>query len=208
MQVSREEFANSITHAVGAGLSIAALSILVSFAATKGDAWHIVSFSIYGSSLILLYFASTLYHGCQIPHIKEFFHLLDHSFIYLLIAGTYTPIALVSLRGAIGWVIFGIVWSVAILGIVIKIFFQGRFKKISVFTYVAMGWIVVMVLGPTIDAISWNGFWLLFAGGCSYSFGILFYSLEKMPYNHMVWHLFVIGGSVCHFLMMFLYVLP
>lgn len=195
-----EEIANSITHGIGVALSIAGLVLLVVFASLYGDAWRIVSFSIYGATLIILYLASTLYHSLTNVKAKNFFHYLDHSAIFLLIAGTYTPITLVPLRGILGWVLFGLIWALAIGGIVFKALSKGRFRIVSVIIYLAMGWLVVIAAKPIISALPTGlMLWLLIGGAC-YSLGVIFYALKKMPYHHMVWHIFVLAGSITHFL--------
>jgi len=203
-----EEIANSITHGIGIALSIAALVVLVVFASIQGDVWRVVSFSIYGASLILLYSASTFYHGFQNPKLKHIFHLMDHSFIYILIAGTYTPFTLVPLRGGWGWSLFGVIWALALAGIIFKVFFIGRFSKLSSLIYIGMGWIVVIAIKPLVETIPRGGLLLLLAGGLFYTVGVIFYVWKKLPYHHAVWHLFVLGGSICHFFTMVYYVLP
>jgi len=203
-----EEIASSITHGIGAVLSIAGLVILVVLAAKKGDAWRIVSFSIYGASLILLYLASTLYHGIQHPGAKHVFQILDHSSIFLLIAGTYTPFLLVNLRGPWGWTLFCIIWTLAVVGIVFKAVFIGKWKKISTLVYVAMGWLVVVALKPMLAVIPKPGLAWLAAGGLAYTGGVVFYAWKSVKFMHMIWHLFVLAGSICHFLAILFYVLP
>lgn len=200
-----EEIANSITHGIGAALSVAGLVLLVVFASLYGDAWRIVSFSIYGTTLILLYIASTLYHGLTNPKAKRFFHYVDHSAIFLLIAGTYTPITLVPLRGILGWALFGLIWALAIGGIIFKAVSRGRFRIVSVIIYLAMGWLVVIAIKPIIAAVPSGLMLWLVIGGLFYSFGIIFYALKKMPFHHMVWHLFVLCGSISHFLGIFIF---
>jgi hemolysin III len=194
-----EEIMNGITHGVGTALSIAGLAILVAFAALYGDSWHVVSFSIFGASLIILYAASTLYHSISHPSIKTIFKKLDHSAIYLLIAGTYTPFVLVSIRGAWGWSVFGIVWALAIVGITMKFISIFKFHRFSVFLYLFMGWMGLIVAKKIAMSIPTPSLVLLVAGGLSYTVGVIFYALRKMPFNHGVWHLFVLGGSVSHF---------
>ena len=203
-----EEIASSITHGIGAALSIAALVILVVLAATRGDAWRVVSFSIYGTTLILLYMASTLYHAIQHPGAKKVFRILDHSSIFLLIAGTYTPFLLVPLRGGWGWSLFGVIWALAITGIVFKAIFINRMKKLSVVIYILMGWLVLIALNPMLDNIPPAGLWWLAGGGLSYTGGVVFYAMKRIKYTHAIWHLFVLGGSICHFFAILLYVLP
>lgn len=203
-----EEIANSVTHGIGAGLSVAALSILVTFASLNGDAWRVVSFSIYGSTLILLYIASTFYHGLPFPRAKIILQVLDHSAIFLLIAGTYTPFTLVTLRGAWGWTLFGLVWGLAICGILLKVFFINRFRILSVCLYIGMGWIMLIALKPLLSAVPVGGIVWLGIGGLAYTFGVIFYVLKQIPFNHAIWHLFVLAGSVCHFFSILFYVLP
>lgn len=206
-QIIREEIANVITHGVGLALSVAALVLLVVFASLKGDAWRIVSFSIFGASLVLLYLASTLYHGASRPRVKLRLNRFDHSAIYVLIAGTYTPFTLVTLRGAWGWTIFGIVWGLAIAGIVYKIFFyKVKYRAVSAIIYLLMGWIIVIAIKPLITSLSLPGLIWLAIGGLSYSFGVIFYLWKKLPFAHSIFHLFVLGGSISHFFAILLYV--
>ncbi len=203
-----EEIANSITHGIGAGLSVAGLTLLVVFASIYGDVWRVVSFSIYGSTLILLYLASTLYHSFQNPRVKRVFKIIDHAAIYLLIAGTYTPILLVNMRGAWGWTLFVVIWGLTLAGIVLKIFFIHRFKKLSTVIYVLMGWLCIVAIKEMIATIPPGGLAWLIAGGITYTLGVIFYVWHKLPYNHAIWHLFVLGGSICHFFAILFYVLP
>lgn len=207
-QTLGEEIANSVSHGIGAGLSIAALAVLVTLAGMRGDAWRVVSFSVYGASMVLLYLASTLYHGFRNPLTKHVFHVFDHSAIFLLIAGTYTPFTLVTLRGAWGWSLFGVIWGLAFSGIIIKSVSFKRFRLLSVLVYVLMGWIALVALGPLLKALPTGGLLWLFIGGLCYTLGIGFYLWEKLPFHHAIWHLFVLGGSICHFFGIFLYVLP
>jgi hemolysin III len=194
-----EEIANSITHGIGALLAIGALVVLVVFAAIKGTVWHIVSFSIFGTTLVLLYFASTLYHSLTHVTAKKVFHKFDHISIYLLIAGTYTPFCLTVLRSWIGWTIFGIVWTCAVLGTVFKAISVGSRVRLSTVLYVMMGWVILIAINPLYEAMSFNGFALLIAGGVSYTLGTIFFIRDQVKYNHSVWHVFVLGGSVLHF---------
>lgn len=203
-----EEIANSITHGLGVLLSIAGLIVLIVYAAIDGTAVHVVSASIFGATLILLYTASTLYHSFQSPRVKRVMRILDHSGIYLLIAGTYTPFTLISLNGAWGWSLFGVVWGLALAGVIFKIFFTGRFNAVSTVIYLGMGWIAVVAIKPMLELIPAGGLWWLLAGGLAYSFGVIFYAWKKLPYAHAVWHLFVLGGSICHFFAVLLYVIP
>lgn len=206
--LDREELANSITHAIGVALSLAALVILVVYAAMQGDGWKIVSFSIYGTSLVLLYTASTLYHSFTSERVRHYLKIFDHAAIYLLIAGTYTPFLLVMIRGAWGWTLFGIIWGLAIVGIIFKLFFVHRFRIVSTIIYLLMGWLIIVAFRPLIANVPENGLYWLLAGGLSYSFGVIFYLWEKIPYHHAIWHLFVLGGSIFHFFAVLFYVLP
>ena len=194
-----EEIANAITHGIGALLAIAALVILVVIAAMRGTVWHVVSFSVFGSTLVLLYFSSTLYHSITHVRAKHIFHKFDHISIYLLIAGTYTPFCLTVLRGWVGWTVFGVVWGCAILGTVIKAITVGKHVKLSTLLYVLMGWVIVLAFKPLYEAMTFNGLALLIAGGLSYTAGTIFFLRDHVKYNHSAWHLFVIGGSVLHF---------
>lgn len=194
-----EEIANSITHGTGVGLSIAALVILVVFAARQSDVWKIVSFSIYGATMIALYLASTLYHAFPQPRVKAFFRILDHSSIFLLIAGTYTPVTIGELRGPWGWTLFGVIWLLTILGINLKIFAMGKLKALSVVIYILMGWMVLLVINPLRQQVPPQMLTWMLAGGLCYTLGVVFYVFKKLPYHHAIWHLFVLGGSICHF---------
>ena len=196
---TKEEIANAITHGIGAVLAIAALVVLIVLAAINGNVWHVVSFSIYGSTLVLLYFASTLYHSLTNIRAKGVFHKFDHISIYLLIAGTYTPFCLTALRGWIGWTVLGVVWSCAILGAVLKSISVGKRVMMSTILYVLMGWVILIAIKPLYNEMPYNGFLLLIAGGISYTLGTIFFIRDKVKYNHSVWHLFVLGGSVLHF---------
>jgi len=194
-----EEVANSITHGIGVALGIAALVLLVVFASIRGDAWQVVSFSIYGTTLILLYLASTLYHSFTGQRLKRFFRILDHSSIYLLIAGTYTPVTLVLMRGPWGWTLFGLIWAMAIGGIVFKVFLLEKLEILSILFYVAMGWLCIIAFKPIMQMVPKGMIIWFLIGGASYTLGVVFYVLEKIPYNHAIWHLFVLGGSISHF---------
>ncbi|MFH1093874.1 MAG: hemolysin III family protein [Candidatus Omnitrophota bacterium] len=199
-QTLGEAIANSITHGIGAALSIAALVILVIFAAKYGDVWRVVSFSIYGSTLFILYLTSTLYHSFTNKRVKSFFEILDHSSIFLLIAGTYTPVILVSMRGPWGWTIFGLIWTMAIGGIIAKIFLIGKYKIVSLLVYLSMGWLIIIAFKPMLQMVPKGLIIWLFIGGLCYTLGIIFYACKKVPYFHFIWHLFVLGGSISHFL--------
>lgn len=202
-----EEIANSITHGVGAALSVAGLVVMIIAAASSGTAWHIVACTIYGASLMLLYLSSTLYHALTNHRAKRVFRILDHACIYILIAGTYTPFTLVTLRGPWGWTLFGIVWTLAALGVVFKCFFVNRLSFLSTTVYVLMGWIAIVAVRPLWQALSWQGFVWLLLGGMLYTLGVVFFAWQKR-YAHAIWHLFVLGGSVCHFCAVYWYVLP
>jgi len=204
----REEYANIATHAVGVLLSIVALVLMVVFAAENGDPYFIVAVSIFGATLILLYLMSTLYHSFRHPKVKHVFRVFDHSCIYLLIAGSYTPFTLVSMRGGWGWTLFGITWGLALCGIVFKIFFTKRFNILSTLMYIALGWLVVVAAKPIIASVPTGGIVWLFAGGMLYTSGVVFYVWRRVPYHHAIWHLFVMAGSFCHFLAVYYYVLP
>jgi hemolysin III len=194
-----EEIANAITHGIGALLAVAALVVLIVMAAIHGSVWHIVSFSIFGATLVLLYFASTLYHSLTHAKAKRIFHKFDHISIYLLIAGTYTPFCLTALRGWIGWTVLGVVWSCAILGAVLKAISVGKRIKLSTVLYILMGWVILVAIQPLYKAMPFNGFLFLIAGGISYTIGTIFFIRNQVKYNHSVWHLFVLGGSMLHF---------
>lgn len=202
------EIANSVTHGIGTLMAVAGLVLLVVFAAIYGNTWHIVSFSIYGTTLVLLYLSSTLYHSTQDPRRKYIFRIIDHSAIYLLIAGTYTPFMLVTLQGTRGWVMFGIIWFLALAGIMYKVFFINRHVVISTLFYLAMGWMIMFSIGDLFRNLPQNGIILLGVGGLAYTLGMLFYAGRERLLMHAVWHLFVIGGSICHFFSILFYVLP
>jgi hemolysin III len=203
-----EEIANSITHGIGTGLSVAGGIVLVVLAALYGDTWRIVSFSIYAASLVLLYLASTLYHSLRHPRVKQLLRIIDHAAIYVLIAGTYTPFLLVSLRGAWGWTLLGVIWGLALMGIVFKTLFIHRFRKLSTTVYIGMGWLCLISLHEMLIRIPAGGLVWLAAGGILYTLGVVFYAWHKLPYHHAVWHLFVLAGSTCHYLAILFYLLP
>ncbi len=207
------EIANAVTHGIGGGLSIAGLSILVTMAAIYGDTWRVVSSAIYGATLVMLYLASTLYHGIHHEGAKRVFKTIDHAAIYLLIAGTYTPFTLVSLRentnaGWTGWALFGVIWGLAITGVTLKAAFPRRMSTLSVIVYILMGWLCLFAIGDIRRAIGFGGMVWLVAGGLSYTIGVIFYAWDKLPFNHAIWHLFVLSGSICHFFAILFYVLP
>jgi len=197
---------NSITHTVGAALAAVGGTLLIVMAARSGDPWKMVSFSVYAATLLALYLTSALYHGIRGPA-KDTLRTLDYCAIYLLIAGSYTPFTLVTLRGPWGWWMFGIVWGLALVGIVQEVFFAKGARVLSLVIYVLMGWLAVIGAKPLIDALSWHGFLWLAAGGLLYTGGIGFYATDhKLRHGHGVWHLFVLGGSICHFGAVLLYV--
>ena len=203
-----EEVANSLTHGLGLALSCAGLGILLVLAARYGDAWHVVSCSIYGGSLVLVYAASTLYHTVRHDTWKRRFKLLDHVAIFMLIAGTYTPFTLVLMRDGWGWTLFGLVWACALAGIGFKLFSTQRFRKGSTVMYLAMGWLAVLFIKPFLAALPVGSLWWLAAGGLSYTVGVIFYLWDSLPFGHAIWHLFVLGGSACHYFAVLFYVLP
>lgn len=203
-----EEKLNAVTHGFGACLALIGLLVLAVAASCNGSIWHVVSFVIYGSSMVLLYLMSTLYHSFSNERIKYIFKILDHSAIYLLIAGTYTPFMLVALHGTLGWMIFAAIWIIAVIGIVFQIFFVKRFKIFSTCCYLAMGWFAVVTIKPLMASLPGPGLFWLLAGGVFYSVGAIFYLWRRMPYNHAVWHMFVLAGSAAHFVAILVYVLP
>jgi hemolysin III len=203
-----EEIANAVTHGIGVLMAIAGLVLLIVFSSIYGNSWYVVSLTIYGSALVILYTMSTIYHSLPRGKAKDIFEILDHSSIYLLIAGTYTPFELITLRGTIGWVFFGITWGMAIVGILFKIFFVKKFVILSTLIYIAMGWMIVFAIKPLFYALPLNGMIFLATGGVLYTAGTVFYIKRKMKYHHAVWHLFVLGGSAMHFFAILFYVLP
>jgi hemolysin III len=203
-----EELLNSITHGLGLALSIAGFLVLLVLSVIRGDAWHIAGCSIFGATLIFLYGASTLYHSFKALHLKRPLRILDHSAIYLLIAGTYTPFTLVNLRGPWGWSLFAAVWILAALGIVFKVFFVDRFAVASTVIYLLMGWLGIVAIKPILALVPPGGFAWLVAGGLAYTVGIVFFACRKVPYNHAIWHLFVLAGSICHYFAVVVSVLP
>lgn len=203
----REEFASSVIHAIGLLLSVGGLALLVVVAARGGDTRHVASVAIYGATLILLYAASTAYHGIAHAGAKPLLRQLDHAAIFLLIAGTYTPFTLISLRGAWGWSLFAIVWLLALAGIALELR-KVRNRALMAGLYVGIGWIGIFAIGPLARSIEAGGLWLLFGGGVAYTLGVPFYLWRKLPYNHALWHVFVLLGSVLQFLAVLFYVLP
>ena len=201
----REEIANSITHGIGFLLSVAGLVVLVVSASMEGDPWKVVSFTVYGSSLVVLYLASTFYHSFHSPRLKHALRIVDHCAIYLLIAGTYTPFTLLNMRGPLGWTMFGVIWGLAAIGIGAKAFHVDRYPILTPLIYIAMGWLGVIAIRPTLELIPPGGLALLAAGGITYTVGVIFYALERVPYNHAIWHLFVLSASMCHFFAVLFY---
>jgi hemolysin III len=203
-----EEIASAVTHGVGAGLAVAGLAVLVAFASLRGSAWEIVGVSVYGAAMILMFTASTIYHAIPSWRAKRVLRVLDHAGIFLAIAGTYTPFTLGNLRGPWGWTLFGVVWGLAVLGIVYKALALTRLRVLGVALYVAMGWLVVIAARPLMQAVAPGGVALLFAGGFAYTAGIGFYAARRLPYAHFVWHLFVLTGATLHFFAILYYVVP
>ena len=202
-----EELANSISHGLGAALSVVALTLMVVVSAAADDGWKLASAIVYGSTLVLLFLASTLYHAIVNWRAKQVLRIIDHCAIYLLIAGPYTPFLLINLRGAWGWTLFAVIWSLALFGIFFKAFYRHRFPRLSLFTYIMMGWLIIVAISEMLAKVPSGALWLLLAGGITYTVGAIFYRWERIPFNHAIWHLFVLGGSTCHFLAVYLYVM-
>ena len=194
-----EERLNIWSHFIGFLLALAALPLLIVKASVQGTAWHIVSFSIFGASMVILYAASTLYHYAKRPELRKRLRIFDHAAIYLLIAGTYTPFTLVTLNGTLGWVLFGITWGLALGGVVLKLFYTGKYDRLSTILYVAMGWLVIFAFKPMIDNLNSVSLWFLLAGGIAYTIGAILYSMSRLSYNHAIFHVFVLAGTTCHF---------
>jgi hemolysin III len=194
-----EELANTLTHGVGLLFSVVGFVFLLVLAALRGTAWHIVACSIYGVALICLYAASTLYHAVVSPRLKRGLKIFDHSAIYLLIAGTYTPFLLINLRGPWGWSLFGVIWGLAFAGMFFKFWFVDHFHHLSIAVYLVMGWLIVFAAKPVLAHVPVVTLLWLLVGGLLYSAGVVFYVWERLPYSHAVWHLFVLGGSACHY---------
>ncbi len=203
-----EEKINILSHAAGFVLSLAALVLLVMRATRYGDVWDVVSAGIFGASLIILYAASTVYHSAKKPELRKRLRIIDHASIYVLIAGTYTPFTLITLNGSIGWVIFGTAWGLALTGIILKLFFTGKYNLISTLMYVFMGWVIIFAIKPLINNLPLDGLLWLFAGGMAYTTGAVLYSIKKIKFNHAIFHMFVLIGSFSHFMAVFFYVLP
>jgi hemolysin III len=203
-----EEVANAVTHGVGAALSIAALVLLIMVAAIWGDGWHLASAIVYGLTMFLLYMASTLYHAIRHPKARHVFKIIDHAGIYLLIAGTYTPFTLVTIRDEGGWWLFGVIWTLAIAGIALEAAWVYRPKWLSVVVYLGMGWLAVLMVKPLLENLEPGGVWLLLAGGLAYTVGTIFYVLKRVRFMHAIWHLWVLAGSALHFAAVMFYVFP
>ncbi|WP_299549721.1 hemolysin III family protein [Seonamhaeicola sp.] len=205
-QTAFEETLNATTHAIGALFGIAALVLLILFDTQKTN-WSLFSVIVYGISIIVLFTASTLYHAIKQEKRKHYFRIVDHISIYLLIAGTYTPVLLITLSESLGWPLFWIIWGIAAFGIVLKLFFTGRFEIFSTLLYLVMGWLIVFDFANFSEWVPSDAVLLLFAGGLAYTGGIIFYIIEKIPFNHVIWHLFVLVGALCHFFMIFFYII-
>lgn len=203
-----EEILNAVTHGIGTLLALIALIVLTASAYLYGGTWHLVSGMIYGISLVLLYLASTLYHSFTNEKIKYGLKIFDHAAIYVLIAGNYTPFTLIPLHGTIGWTMFSVIWGLALLGVILKIFFVKRFKVLSTLCYLFMGWLAVVMIKPLLATLPIEGIYWLVGGGLIYTVGAMFYLARKIPYHHTIWHLFVLAGSIAHFVAVFKYVLP
>lgn len=204
-KINLEEQLNTISHAIGAVLGIAGLILLIIL--QDGKEWSLFSVLFYGISIIILFSASALYHAAKSERLKHRYRIFDHISIYILIAGTYTPVSLLLLADSKGWLLFWLVWSIAALGVFLKLFFTGRFELLSVALYLVMGWLIVFDYSTLSERIAENGLTLLFSGGLFYTLGIIFYAIEKIPYNHFIWHLFVLGGAICHYFMVLFYVI-
>jgi hemolysin III len=203
-----EERLNIVSHALGLVLSLVAVVLLVLKAAQLGTTVHVISFGIFGLSLVTLYAASTIYHSAKEPTVRTYLRTVDHAAIYILIAGSYTPFTLAVLPDKLGWIIFGVSWGMAVTGIILKLFFTGRFNLFSTLMYVFMGWVIVFAIKPLMAALSDVAIFWLFAGGIAYTLGAAFYAIKKMPFGHAVFHFFVLAGSACHFIAVYWYILP
>ena len=207
-KLSIEEIANTVTHGFGLFLSVVGFVFLVFMASVKGDVWHITSSVVYGLSLVVLYAASTFYHSATSPRLKPVLQIVDHCCIYLLIAGSYTPFTLIVLRGTLGYSLFLFAWAFAAAGIFLKIFFGKRFPAASVFSYLLMGWVAVFAVQPLLAALGFLPIALVVAGGIAYSLGVIFFAWERLPHHHAIWHVFVLAGSIFHYLAIAIYVVP
>ncbi|MGB5964265.1 MAG: hemolysin III family protein [Sulfurimonadaceae bacterium] len=202
-----EEIWHAITHGIGLALSIAALTIMVAYSSMSGSILSVLASVLFGTTLIILYGSSTLYHAITHHDLKKKFQQFDHASIYILIAGSYTHVTLISLGDTLGYSIFGVVWGVSLVGIYLKFAYPGRFEKLSLLLYLLLGWLIVIAIKPLFEVMEPGGLWLLLIGGLFYTFGVVFYVWDSLPFNHAVWHLFVMGGSISHFLMVLLYVI-
>ncbi|SDS26555.1 hemolysin III [Formosa sp. Hel1_31_208] len=205
-QTPFEEHLNAWSHGIGAALGVVGLVLLIVYL-QKDVAYALFSVIVYGISIIILFLASTCYHAVNNDKRKHYFRIIDHISIYFLIAGTYTPVLLIMLPDSHGWILFWVVWGIAAFGVILKLFFTGRFETFSTLLYLVMGWLIVFDFSKLADRMDTNGLYLLFAGGAFYTLGILFYAIEKIPFNHVIWHAFVLGGAICHFLMIYYYVI-
>jgi len=205
---AKHELANRVTHGAGLALSVAGCAVLVTLAALRGSAWHIVACSVYGGTLVCLYAASTMYHSVRSRQWKRIWRIVDHSSIYLLIAGTYTPFTLVMLKGGWGWTLFGLVWGLALAGTLFKVWFVDKLPVASTVVYLLMGWLAVIAVKPLVAMVPIGGLLWILAGGLLYTAGVGFFAWQKLPYHHAIWHLFVLGGSVCHYFAVLYYVVP
>jgi hemolysin III len=204
----REELANSLTHGAGLALALAGLAVLLAYAGALGTAWHVVGCGVYGATLVALYAASTLYHSISTPRAKAALRACDHAAIFLLIAGTYTPFALVNLRGAWGWALLAVIWGLAALGIALRRVLARQSARVRAAPYLAMGWVAVVAVEPLRAAVAPGGLALLLAGGLAYTGGAAFYLWRRLPYHHAVWHVFVLAGGACHFCAVLFFVIP
>jgi hemolysin III len=202
-----EEKTNIISHAIGLALSVIGTLLMLFRASGSGDILHIIGAGIFGASLIALYAASTFYHSAKDPKVRTRLRIVDHATIYLLIAGTYTPFTLITLKGWVGWTVFGVSWGMAACGVVLKLFFTGRYNVLSTLMYILMGWIIIFAIKPLVNSFSIDGIFWLIAGGLAYTTGAIIYSIKKIPFNHAIFHMFVLLGSFCHFISVYVYVL-
>ncbi len=199
LESHREEIVNAITHGLGVILAIGGGAVLITLAAVFTGAREVISVSVFVAALVLLYSASTLYHAARQPQLKQRLKVLDHCAIFLLIAATYTPFTIAAIRGGWGWALFGVIWTLAVFGILLKLFFTGRYRVLSTATYIGMGWLVVVGFTPLSQALTPTALFWLVTGGVVYTAGTIFYHFDRVPYSHAIWHLFVLGGSICHF---------
>ena len=205
IQTHFEEQLNALSHGIGAVLGVVGLILLMIYG--NSSSLELFSVIVYGLSIIILFTASTLYHWVKNESLKHYFRIVDHISIYLLIAGTYTPVTLITLSESRGWLLFGLVWGIAVIGTILKLFFTGRFGVVSTLLYLVMGWLIAFDFSSLVESLATNGLLWLFLGGLFYTVGIVFYAIQKIPYNHVIWHLFVLGGAICHFFMIFFYVI-